>query len=150
MCRLTCNNRGFTLVEVIIAILITVVAVLAILGLISPGWKTAARSDYMGRASGILYETLMAREASILNPCCIVVEGATGPTTVFASGQTTAQPGDVPFNVTTTITSTGTNVWSVNVRVAWTGHSGISETLTRQEGFRAGCAAPTTGVITCQ
>jgi Tfp pilus assembly protein PilE len=152
MFRLPCNNRGFTLVEVVIAIFITVVAVLGILALISPGWKTAARSDSLGRASGILYETLMTQEALILNPCCLVAEGATGPTTVFASGQTTAQPGDRQFNVTTTITSIGTNVWSVNVLVAWTGHSGISETLvvTRQEGFRAGCAPATTGVITCQ
>jgi Tfp pilus assembly protein PilE len=142
MSRLPCNNRGFTLIEVLIAIFITIVAVLGILALISPAWRTAAKSDYLGRASGILYETLMTQEALILNPCN-PVPGSSGPTAVFASGQTAAQPGDAQFTVTTTIALIGTNVWSVNVLVAWPGQAGISETLvvTRQEGFRfpAGC-----------
>ena len=140
MSRLPCNNRGFTLVEVIIAMFLTIVAVLGILALISPAWKTAAKSDYLGRASGILYETLMRQEALIMNPCCIVAAGTTGPTAVFASGQTTAQPGDVQFNVTTTITSLAANVWRITVRVSWPpiNATGISEslTVTGQEGFR--------------
>ena len=143
MSHLPCDNRGFTLVEVLIAIFITVVAVLGTLALISPAWKTATRSDYLGRASGILYETLMTQEARILNPCNVVPPSAT--TTIFASGQTTAQQGDAQFNVTTTITSIGTGVWRVTVRVSWPplNTTGISESLvvTRQEGFRfpAGC-----------
>jgi hypothetical protein len=79
----------------------------------------------------------MTQEALILNPCN-AVPSSSGPTAVFASGQTTAQPGDAQFNVTTTITSIGTNAWTVNVLVAWPGHAGITDTLvvTRQEGFR--------------
>jgi Tfp pilus assembly protein PilV len=154
MSRLTCNNRGFTLVEVIIAMFLTVVAVLGIFALVSPAWKTATRSDYLGRASGILYETLMTQEARILNPCCIVADVTTGPTAVFASGQTTAQQGDAQFNVTTTITSIGTNVWRVTARVSWPplNATGISESLvvTSQEGFRSGCATGLSGVLTCQ
>jgi len=142
MSHLPCDNRGFTLVEVLIAIFITVVAVLGTLALISPAWKTATRSDYLGRASGILYETLMTHEARILNPCNAVPPSAT--TTVFASGQTTAQQGDAQFIVNTTITAI-TNAWRVTVRVSWPplNATGISESLvvTRQEGFRfpAGC-----------
>lgn len=143
MSSLPCNNRGFTLVEVVIAIFLTIVAVLGNLALLSPAWRTAARSDYLGRASGILQEQLLMQEALIMNPCSTVTTGATGPTAVFNSGQTTAQSGDIRFNVTTTITSIGTNIWRVTVRVAWTGHTGISESLvvTRQEGFRTpgGC-----------
>lgn len=142
MSNLPCDNRGFTLIEVLIAVFITVVAVLGILALMSPAWRTAAKADYLGRASGILYETLMTQEALILNPCN-PVPGSSGPTAVFASGQTEAQPGDAQFNVTTTITNIRANAWSVNVLVAWPGHTGISETLvvTRQEGFRfpVGC-----------
>lgn len=146
MSRLSYYNRGFTLVEVIIAMFLTIVAVLGILALVSPAWKTAARSDYLGRASGILYETLMRQEALIMNPCCIVTTGTTGPTAVFASGQTTAQAGDAQFNVTTTITLQAANSWLVTVRVSWPplNATGISESLvvTGQEGFRfpAGCA----------
>jgi Tfp pilus assembly protein PilV len=145
MSSLPCDNRGFTLVEVLIAIFITVVAVLGTLALISPAWQTAARSDYLGRASGILYEHLMIQEALIMNPCNTVTTGTTGPTAVFASGQPTAQQGDAQFNVTTTITNIGTGVWRVTVRVSWPplNATGISESLivTRQEGFRfpAGC-----------
>ena len=145
MSRLPCNNRGFTLIEVLIAIFITVVAVLGILALISPAWQTASRSDYLGRASGILYETLMTQEVLIMNPCNAVTTGTTGPTSVFASGQPSAQPGDAQFNVTTTIALRTANSWLVTVRVSWPplNATGISESLivTRQEGFRTpgGC-----------
>ena len=145
MSRLPCDNRGFTLLEVVIAMFLTIVALLGTLSLVSPGWKTAARSDYLGRASGILYEQLMTREAWIINPCNTVTTGTTGPTAVFASGQPTAQPGDVQFNVTTTITNPATNAWLVTVQVSWPplNATGITESLivTRQEGFRTpgGC-----------
>jgi Tfp pilus assembly protein PilV len=145
MSRSPCNNRGFTLVEVLIAIFLTVVAVLGTLALISPAWKTAIRSDYLGRASGILYERLMTEEVRIMNPCNTVAVGTTGPTAVFASGQTTAQSGDAQFNVTTTITNLATNVWQIRVQVSWppVNPTGITESLivTRQEGFRTpgGC-----------
>ncbi|TRZ74576.1 MAG: hypothetical protein D4R93_06345 [Deltaproteobacteria bacterium] len=144
MSRSPCNNRGFTLVEVLIAIFITVVAVLGTLALVSPAWKTATRSDYLGRASGILYERLMMQEALIMNPCNTVTTGTTGPTAVFASGQSTAQSGDAQFNVTTTITAI-TNAWLVTVQVSWPplNPTGITESLivTRQDGFRTpgGC-----------
>lgn len=144
MSRLRCYNRGFTLVEILIAVFITVVAVLGTLALLGPGWKTAARSDYLGRASGILYERLMMQEASIMNPCNTVTTGTTGPTAVFASGEATAQSGDAQFNVTTTITALA-NGWLVTIQVSWPplNATGITESLivTRQEGFRTpgGC-----------
>ena len=139
------------LIEVLIAIFITVVGVLAIFSLVSPAWKTAARSDYLGRASGILYKELMRQEAIIMNPCCSVTAGALPTTVVYSSGKATAQSGDAQFNVTTTITNLATNVWRVAVLVAWTGNMGISESMvvTRQEGFvyPSGCAV---GGSTCQ
>ena len=151
MLRLLYNSRGLGLVEVVIAMFLTVVGVLALFSLQPIAWQTATRSDNLGRASGILQEQLMRQEARIMNQCCSVTAGTTGPTTVFASGQTTAQPGDAPFNVTTTIASVAANVWRVSVRVAWAGHPGISASLvvTRQQGFvfPAGCAA---GGTTCQ
>ncbi len=132
------------LIEVVIAMFLTTVAVLAIFSLQPSAWKTAARSDYLGRAAGILNEQLQTQEALIMNPCNAVAAGTTGPTAVLASGQAAAQSGDATFNVTTTITNLATNVWQVSVRVAWANHPGISESLviTRQESYRfpAGCA----------
>jgi Tfp pilus assembly protein PilE len=146
MSRLPCDKRGFTLVEVVIAMFLTIVAILGTLALISPGWKTVAKSDYLGRASGILYEQLMTQEAWIMNPCRSVTTGGPTETTVFASGQPTPQPGDVQFKVTTTIASIPP-AWLVTVRVSWpplnpTGSITESLMVTRQEGFRfpAGCA----------
>ena len=150
MSRLRCNNRGFTLVEVLIAIFITVVAVLGTLTLISPAWRMAAQSDYLGRASGILYEQLMRQEARIMNPCCSIP--ASSATTVFASGLAAVQPGDAQFTVNTTITPI-VNAWRVTVQVSWppVNATGISESLvvTRQQGFvfPAGCTA---GGSACQ
>lgn len=137
------NRRGFSLLEVVIAMFLTSIAVLAIMSLQPAAWKTAGRADYMGRAAGILYKELQTREAFIMNCCNCVTTGTTGPTAVFAGGGTTAQTsGDAQFNVTTTITSVATNVWRVTVLVAWSGHNGISESLvvTRQQPFTS-CAA---------
>lgn len=129
--------------EVVIAVFLTSIAIMAIFSLQPRAWQTTARSDYMGRAAGILSEQLQSQEARIMNPCCAVAAGTTGPTAVFASGQTTAQSGDATFNITTTIAVVTTNVWRVTVRVAWANHPGISESIvvTRQNGFRfpAGC-----------
>jgi len=139
------NDRGISLVEVMIAVFLTVVAVLAVFALQPSGWRTAARADFLGRAAGILHEELQRAELFIMNPCNSVTTGTTAPTTVYASGMTTAQPGDIPFSVTTTTTSIGTNVWRVTVQVTWPGNNqGIRESIvvTRQEGYRfpAGCA----------
>lgn len=146
------------MIEVVIALFITVVAVMAVFALVAPGWNTSAKSDYLGRASGILYEQLVRQEARIMNPCCQVLpvtlnaSVTLGPTTVNASGQATLQSGDVPFNVTTTITNLGAAIWRVTVTVTWTGNAnGISESMvvTRQDGFATtqGCV---TGGTVCQ
>lgn len=147
-----CNEKGFGLLEVVIAVFLTAVGIMAIFSLLSPAWRTVSRSDLLGRASGILYEQLMNQEARIMNPCCKVTAGTLPATTVYASGQSTAQSGDANYTVTTTITELVTNrVWRISVRVAWPGNAGISESLvvSRQEGFLfpSGC---TRGVLTCQ
>ena len=137
------NNRGLGLVEVVVAVFITTVAIMAIFSLMAPAWRTTSRSDYTGRAANILNDQLQQQETLIMNPCNTVTTGTTGPVAVYASGSTTAEPGDIQFNVTRTITSIATNVWLVSVRIAWIGHAGISESLVvnRQETYRfpAGC-----------
>jgi Tfp pilus assembly protein PilV len=141
-----CNKQGFTLVEVVIAIFLTTVAVLAIFSLISPAWRTAGFADQLGRAANILYDQLQEQESLIMNPCNAVTEGTTGPITINASGYSAAQAGDAQFNVTRTITAIATGVWRVTVQVTVPGHAAISESLVvnRQENYRfpAGCTSP--------
>lgn len=139
------------MLEVIIAVFLTAVGVMSVFSLVAPSLQTVGRSDYMGRASGILYEQLMREEARLMNSCCKVTTGTLPAIEVNTSGQATATTGDAKFNVTTSITSLDTNIWRVTVRVAWPGHTGVSESLvvSRQEGFTfpSGC---TIGEGICQ
>jgi len=148
MSSLRSSNRGFTLIEVVIAMFLASVAIMSILSLQPTAWQTSARSDFMGRASGILYEELQRQAALIMNPCLNVVAGTTGPTAVLPSdpagtGGGVQQPGDIGFTVTTTTTALSATSWRVSVRVAWFGHAGItgSSIVSRQEWFRTpgGC-----------
>jgi len=135
-----CYSRGFSLVEVVIAIFLTTVGVLAVLSLQPTAWKTVARSDYMGRAAGILQKELETQQILIMN-CCNAVAAGTTVNNVHVSGEAVARPGDAPFTVTTTITLITANVWRVDVRVAWAGHAGIIESIvvTRQQRFQGAC-----------
>ena len=145
------NNKGFGMVEVVIAIFLTLTGILAVFSLVSPAWTNVGKSDNLGRASGILYEQLMRQEARIMNPCCTVAAQTIPAFIVYPSGQSSAQSGDVQFTVNTVVSSITSNTWLVSVRVSWPGHTGISESLvvTRQEGFvfPSGC---TVGGLTCQ
>lgn len=140
------REKGFSLVEVVIAIFLTTLAVLAVFSLAPTAWVTSTRSDYLGRASGVLFQRLQEEEARIMNPCESVSEETRGPDTVYASGQTTPQQGDAAFQVTTNIRNLSGNTWLVTVRVTWPGNDrGIQESLivNRQETFRfpEGCTS---------
>jgi len=152
-----CNKRGISLVEVVISMFLITVGVLAILSLQPSAWRAVGKSDYLGRAAGILQKELDIHEAFIMNPCnnpnnlcdgSDTVPCDTAPADIFVSGQGAAVSGDATYTVTTTITSVATNVWRVQVNVQWADQQrrnyrdlDDSITVTRQEGFRfpAGC-----------
>lgn len=134
-----CNRKGLGLPEVIIAIFLTTIGVLAIMSLQPSAWRTAARSDFLGRGAEILYKELDDWENIIMNPCNAVTVGTMPPRSVRTSGMAADVPGDATYTVNTTVTSIGANVWRVTVRITWpTNATGISESLvvTRQERFR--------------
>ena len=129
--------------EVLVAFLITTIGIISMLALQPTGWKTMAKADYVGRASGILYKTLEDQENFILNPCNTVTVGTT-TATVNSSDQATAITGDIPYTVTTTIAQDGaTSGFLVTVTVTWPplNSRGISETMvvTRQQMNKFGC-----------
>jgi hypothetical protein len=125
---------------------LTAIGILAILSLQPSAWRTAARADYLGRASGILNKTLQDSEARISNPCNAVTLGGPTAATVTVSNQT-GIAGDATYTVNTTIAQDGTNTraFVVTVTVTWPpiNNTGITEsmTVTRQEMCRypAGC-----------
>lgn len=142
MLRLICDNRGVSLIEVVIAMFLTAVGVMAIFALQAPAWKTATRADYLGRATEIMQTQLESTETFIMNPCNSVTEGTTTSPHVITSGMAAAVTGDVTFNVSTTIASLGTNIWRVTVTVSWPiNPAGIrgNVIVSRQEFFKAGC-----------
>jgi Tfp pilus assembly protein PilV len=128
-------------VEVLITLFLTAVGIMALLSMQPTSWNAAGRSDFMGRAAGILQSELERNEIMIMNPANAVTTGATVQSPRYASSQSSAQTGDVPFTVNTTVLplGTATNAWTVTIQVTWPGNTrGIQETaiVSRQEYFR--------------
>ena len=142
MLRSLCNKTGMGMIEVLIAILLTAVGLMTILSLQSTSLRTVGKSDFLGRASGILYNELEKNEAFIMNPSNTVTAGTTGPTPVLVSNQPAAVEGDITFQVTTVIDNNGlgANTWRVTVTVTWPplNPTGITENIVvaGQERYR--------------
>jgi Tfp pilus assembly protein PilV len=132
------KERGFGLLEAVIAIFITTVGIFAIMSLQPSAWSTAAKADYLGRAAGILSQELEKQQARIMNPCN-PIPTATTTEDVRSSGGTSSLEGDMIYSVTTTISSVGSNVFTVAVTVSWNnGANSIRESMviSRQELWR--------------
>ncbi|MCJ7496358.1 MAG: hypothetical protein MUP68_19310 [Deltaproteobacteria bacterium] len=138
------SKKGIGLIEVLISLFLVSFGVLALLSLQPSAWKLTSRSDHLSRAGGLLHKEMETTEILLMNPnypnpCATTNPLTIPPLNVYPSGQTTAQPGDLPFTLQTTIQDNLNNSWTVRVRVTWTGNNtGISESLvvTRQENFR--------------
>src|SRR5512135_3489207 len=133
-----CNEKGVTIIEVVLTLFLTAVGIMALLSMQPISWQTGGRSDFMGRAAGVLQSELERNEIRIMNPANTVSTGTT-TRTVYPSGAATLQRGDIAYTVATTVSSLATNAWRVDVRVTWPGNTqGIAEslTVTRQETYR--------------
>ena len=137
MLHTLCNKKGMGMIEVLIAIFLTATGIMALLALQPQGWRTMAKSDYLGRASGILYKTLENYETLILNPCYAPTEGAQSTAQICVSGQSSVISGDICYTVDTTITKVSAagvkpRVYLVTVTVTWppTNTTGITESQT--------------------
>ncbi len=137
MCSLR-GNKGTSLIEVLVAIMILSIAVLAALANQPQAWMVAGKTDYLGRAAGVLQGELEKNEVLIMNPNRAVLVG-TNTVSMSTSGAATPLTGDAVYTVQTTIAAVGTNIWRITVGVTWPGNTaGISGSLlvTRQEPFR--------------
>lgn len=144
MFSLICNKKGLSMIEVLIALFLTMIGVIALISMQPQGWLLSGRSDYLGRAAEILHEELETKEALIMNPCNTVTEG-TFNKNIFVGSTSGVGTGDALYTVQTTVVLTGANAWRLTIRVTWPQNNvGIRESIivTRQEYFRspAGCA----------
>jgi len=138
------NEKGITLIEVMIAVMLVSVGIMALASLQGPAWNLTGRSDLLGRAGMILHRELETNELLLMNPnrpnpCVGGAPSVVNRPQVWAGGQPAAQPGDVAYNVLTTTIDNLNGSWLVRVQVTWPGNNvGISETVvvTRQEAFR--------------
>lgn len=139
------NEKGISLIEVLVSLFLLVIGVLGLISLQPTAWRLSRTSDYLGRAANILHKELQTHEARVMNPnVAISVDPNTkiwsGTYEIKASGQGTAKTGDAVFNVQTTITDLdGGRSYRLAVRVSWPANpGGISESLlvTRTESYR--------------
>ena len=136
MSVLTCNKRGISLVEVVIAIFLTTFAILALLSMQPMSWRTATKSDLMGKAAEILQRELENNELFIMNSGNAITIGTTN-TNAYASGEAAPQTDDTAFTVQTTITNNGDGSWTVAVTVTGPDNKTVSESIiaTRQQAY---------------
>ncbi len=138
MFNIISDKKGISLVEVCIALFLLGIGIFALISLQPSAWRLSGKSDYLGRASGILLSQLQTIEGQIMNPNLAIP--ASGSSTVYVSGQSSAKQGDVAFTVNRTITAlAGGTTWRVTIQVTWPGNAtGLQESLnvTRQEYFR--------------
>jgi Tfp pilus assembly protein PilV len=147
MSHLPCNNRGITLIESVIAILLVSIGLLGLLSMQPSALKTTARTDYVGRAAMMLNKELTTQELRVMNPCnAVAMTTETVSRTLYTSGQEAAQSGDIGFTVQTVTTPVTPTIWRVTVTVSVPPPNTAdirdvigSIVVTRQEHFRFGC-----------
>lgn len=138
MSHIICNKRGISLVEAMIAVFITTVAVAAITAMQPLSLRTGASADYRGRAVNIAQAEASRREAFIMttgtvlpadyNNLAYTVPGTT--ITYRITTVTTPPPIPSPINCQ--------NCWLVSVKVTWPGTSNgvtFNRVVTQQMGY---------------
>jgi Tfp pilus assembly protein PilV len=128
------NKKGLSIVECIVAMVITTVTVLSLISMQSLAWRGAGKSDYLGRAVGILQRELERYEMQIMNGNTNV----DALTCLDSAGNNTVcgQPGTmytitsaiIPCNCSSAnlcncpvVAPAVANIWRVNVSIAWLG-----------------------------
>lgn len=116
------------MVESLVAVMLTGIAILGLLSMQPLAFQTAGKADSMTRASGIMQRELETIEGSIMSGT-IPANKTNVPEII----------GNASYTINTTITQpTAINSWLVRVRVTWPGNpNGLRSSIivTRQEGF---------------
>jgi prepilin-type N-terminal cleavage/methylation domain-containing protein len=125
MLRIIFTKKGFTLVEVVVAMVITTVSVLVMLSMMPLSWKVARNSDQIGRATGIMQAEIARREDAIMR--AIQADGTSAAIPADVANQPVAGEVDNAQFFITTVTC-GPNTppcnpsptsWTIRVDVNW-------------------------------
>jgi hypothetical protein len=124
-----CNKSGISMIEVLIALSLISVGVMALITLLPSGWRLSGKSDLLGRAAAILHAELEKNEILIVNEKNSItptVPGSPETKTVYGSGKATPEAGDAPYTVQTERMDLGGS-WRVRIKVTWPANAtGIS------------------------
>lgn len=132
------NKKGMSIIECLVAVFLTTTAIISLMTMQSLALRGAGKSDYLGRANGILQRELELREIQIMHgtPVASVVTCAdTNGNTISCSSA------GKMFTITYTMTPpSGTaTTWLINVKLTWPGSSvdGIKSSMivSRQSAF---------------
>jgi type II secretory pathway component PulJ len=150
MLNSTSNEKGIGLIEVCIAMFLLAIGVLGLIALQPSAWRQSGRSDFLGRAAGIMAKELQEIEAVIMNENNTPTVGE-ADYTVRASGQkddpnVPMLRGDMRFNVHTETAKVANRFgvidgrnYQIKVKVTWPGNAnGIQESMivTRQDAYQ--------------
>jgi Tfp pilus assembly protein PilV len=138
------NKKGITFMECIIALLLTAIAVVSLMSMQSLAWRGAGKSDYLGRAEGILQRELETYENNFM-------VGTNASTSCNCNGITPCTcNGTVPpwtstykiteDNITFTINASAkapvNSTWLINVQVTWPGSiNGIKNSILISQAY---------------
>ena len=127
------------MIESLIAVFLTAIAIIGLMPMQDMALRTSSRSDYLGRAVGIMQTELEQQEAFIMRAANAVTVGAVAPKVVQVSDVAGVE-GDATYTVNTTISQHPASAisWIASVRVTWTGSTnGLQSSIivTRQLAF---------------
>lgn len=124
------TEKGMSIVECVIALLLTATAVISLVEMQSLAWRGAGKSDYLGRAQALLQRELERCEYSILRSVDIPAD-----TKCMDQYGNDADCGaaDAVFTINyleTTPATIPTNTRLLNVKITWPGSkSGIRSSI---------------------
>lgn len=122
------NNKGITLIESVIAVLLTGIAVLGLISMQPMAWQSAGTADHVSRAVMIMQAELETMQISLMTGAVPAVKN-----------NASVNVGNAAYTVNTTITETIVGRrWLTSARVTWAGNpTGVRSSLvvTRQMGF---------------
>ena len=114
------DSKGLSMVECVISMFLVTIAIVSIMAMQPLAWQGAGKSDYMGRAAGILQRELEWREYKIMVATITSTE-ANGVTYADKNGNIVdSASADKLFKITAaTAAGSISNTYLLHVKIEW-------------------------------